>query len=105
VVNLSLVVLPSHNPQEAPGVEIVWQDPATGESFVIDSRTENSFCQIGHDPRQSRIEDPQFTNVDREARRTLGKQKTNNMAIMTNSSNHADVPAWLERALQVSALI
>ncbi|KAI1796165.1 hypothetical protein LXA43DRAFT_988663 [Ganoderma leucocontextum] len=69
--------------------DILWKDPATGETFVIDARTGNSYPQ--HAPAGSPSQDASGTHP--RVRRSLGER---------DSARTAAVPAWIAEALQAN---
>lgn len=78
--------------------EIMWTDSATGEQFVINSRTGNSFRQTGKHYGEN--EKTGFTT--REAgRRTLRQQETKNPVLGSTEPGEKELPMWLEKALEV----
>jgi len=76
----------------------MWTDSATGEQFVINSRTGNSFCQTG----KRHGEDKKTEFATHEAgRRTLRQQETKNAALGSTELGEKKLPMWLEKALEV----
>ncbi|KAM5535475.1 hypothetical protein V8D89_010812, partial [Ganoderma adspersum] len=73
---------------EAP--DILWKDPATGETFVVDARTGNSYPQNA--AAGSSNHDTSGTPVPR-MRRSLGERY---------SVGTATAPAWIAEALQAN---
>ncbi|KIM46426.1 hypothetical protein M413DRAFT_441520 [Hebeloma cylindrosporum] len=76
--------------------EIMWTDSATGEQFVINSRTGNSFCQTSKHPGEN--EKTGFTRE--EGRRTLRQQETKTVASTSTEPREKKFPMWLEKALE-----
>lgn len=74
--------------QDAP--DILWKDPATGETFVVDARTGNSYPQNA--AAGSSNQDTSGTPVPR-TRRSLGER---------DSARTATAPAWIAEALQAN---
>ncbi|PIL37355.1 hypothetical protein GSI_01048 [Ganoderma sinense ZZ0214-1] len=70
--------------------DILWKDPATGETFVVDARTGNSYPQNA--PAGSSTQDASGTPVPR-LRRSLGER---------DSARTGTVPAWMAEALQAN---
>lgn len=75
----------------------MWTDSATGEQFVIDSRTGNSFYQTGKHHGEN--EKTGFTRE--EGRRTLRQQEITNAALVSTEPGEKKLPMWLEKALEV----
>ncbi|KAF8914223.1 hypothetical protein CPB84DRAFT_1758748 [Gymnopilus junonius] len=79
--------------------ETVWTDPSTGERFVVNLRTGNSFPQGGRH-RQAENKAPDIgCTVQQEGRRTLRQQDSNTSARADYYNCQSPVPAWLEQAL------
>ncbi|KAF9481858.1 hypothetical protein BDN70DRAFT_930536 [Pholiota conissans] len=78
--------------------ETLWMDPSTGERFLIDSRTGNSFHQLTNRYRRPNEETINDSRCE-AGRRTLWQHKTKNSAI-NNTLPHSAIPGWLEKALE-----
>ncbi|CAA7260090.1 unnamed protein product [Cyclocybe aegerita] len=79
--------------------EVTWLDRATGEHFVVNtrtghSRTTNRSSQVVNEPCHATIVD------HGEGRRTLRQHKTNNSAVVDASARQDPLPKWLEQALE-----
>ncbi|KAJ3516273.1 hypothetical protein NLJ89_g1225 [Agrocybe chaxingu] len=79
--------------------EVTWLDRATGEHFVVNtrtghSRTANRSSQAGNEPCHAAIAN------HGEGRRTLRQHKTNNPAVVDTSARQDPLPKWLEQALE-----
>ncbi|KAI0353061.1 hypothetical protein OH77DRAFT_1554698 [Trametes cingulata] len=71
--------------------DILWTDPATGERFIIDARTGNSYPQLA--PTTAFAQDTTAVPAPR-ARMTLAARPSSSMPV------HA--PAWMAEALQAN---
>ncbi|KAI0772145.1 hypothetical protein BD413DRAFT_678644, partial [Trametes elegans] len=74
--------------------DILWTDPATGERFIIDARTGNSYPQ--HAPARPRPGDNAAGTAPAGARMILGTSAT------TSARRRRDAPAWIAAALQAN---
>ena len=77
----------------ADAQKTVWKDPLTGETFVIDNRTGNSYPQNTHFTAN-----PDGSTEASSKRRTL---PTPQLTTEANNNNTSDTPNWLREALQV----
>ncbi|PPQ70442.1 hypothetical protein CVT26_013936 [Gymnopilus dilepis] len=78
--------------------DTLWTDPTTGERFVVDLRTGNSFPQERRHRQAQDLLDKGYV-VQQEGRRTLRQQ---NPSISARGDQHnclVPVPSWLEQAL------
>ncbi|PPQ78227.1 hypothetical protein CVT25_015546 [Psilocybe cyanescens] len=81
--------------------EIVWTDPRTGECFVIDSLTGNSYRQIGGHSQTENDTSNSAGAVYEGGRRTLRWRKPNNVTTTTSTDfGQESVPPWLQKALE-----
>jgi len=79
--------------------EVVWKDPTTGECFMVDQRTGNSY------PRTMSSVNRKTGELDRvleSSRRTLSR--TLDCAHQTGEEP-LSVPGWIEDALQVCVVL
>ncbi|KAH7887522.1 hypothetical protein F5I97DRAFT_1861022 [Phlebopus sp. FC_14] len=79
----------------------VWQDPATGEAFIIDPRTGNSYPQCT--PRAVGASGPNGASPKQQTLGTLHLiPMRNNVAESGNTANEEAAPDWLQEALQAN---
>lgn len=81
------------------GESMVWKDPSTGETFVVDTRTGNSYPQDappGHDYAKRRT----LPSSD-----WVKKTKDPFCIADTDESEEGVMPQWLQHALKVSVRV
>lgn len=90
----------SRSHQDEDGQTIVWKDPTTGKSFIVDTRTGHSYPKDAPSNQDGAEEEPDI------GRRTLTRlnwlKKSKDPSSMEDvAQDITSVPRWLEQALQV----
>ena len=76
----------------------VWKDPATGETFVVDVRTGNSYSQNPHD----KVDEMNMARTSRLSRvPCLPKKGKDPEQGACSGPVRGDMPNWLQEALNV----
>ncbi|KAG1755437.1 hypothetical protein EDB19DRAFT_1661354 [Suillus lakei] len=94
----AVFIHPGNTSEEIPQTT-VWEDPATGEMFIVDARTGNSYAQNSH----HKIDGTNTASMNRASRipRLLKKGQDPRQGACSGPA-HDSIPDWLQEALSAN---